>query len=67
VVSEASYQAVQRALGEHGVGEEAHHVIFRGRTYRPLRRPDGAGVAPPPDGDETTGRTRRGRREQLPS
>jgi hypothetical protein len=45
----------------------AHHVIFRGRTYRPLRRPDGAGVAPPPDDDETTGRTRRGRREQLPS
>ena len=45
----------------------AHHVIFRGRTYRPLRRPDGAGVAPPPDEDEAPGRARRGRREQLPS
>ena len=45
----------------------AHHVIFRGRTYRPLRRPDGAGVAPPPDEDEAPGRARSGRREQLPS
>ena len=27
----------------------AHHVVFRGRTYRPLRRPDGGGVAPPLD------------------
>ncbi len=25
----------------------AHHVIFRGRTYRPLRRPDGGGNPPP--------------------
>jgi len=23
----------------------AHHVLFKGRTYRPLRRPDGAGKA----------------------
>lgn len=23
----------------------AHHVFFKGRTYRPLRRPDGAGKA----------------------
>ena len=23
----------------------AHHVVFRGRTYRPLRRPDGGAVA----------------------
>ena len=27
----------------------AHHVIFRGRTYRPLRRPDGGGTPPPLD------------------
>ena len=27
----------------------AHHVIFRGRTYRPLRRPDGGGKPPPTD------------------
>jgi hypothetical protein len=27
----------------------AHHVIFRGRTYRPLRRPDGGGNPPPPE------------------
>jgi DNA replication protein DnaC len=29
----------------------AHHVFFKGRTYRPLRRPDGGGSAPPPDDD----------------
>lgn len=27
----------------------AHHVFFKGRTYRPLRRPDGAGTAAPVD------------------
>lgn len=27
----------------------AHHVFFKGRTYRPLRRPDGAGKAALPD------------------
>jgi DNA replication protein DnaC len=25
----------------------AHHVVFRGRTYRPLRRPDGGGFSVP--------------------
>ena len=29
----------------------AHHVTFRGRTYRPLRRPDGGGT--PPELDDT--------------
>ncbi|TMB89885.1 MAG: ATP-binding protein [Chloroflexi bacterium] len=28
----------------------AHHVLFKGRTYRPLRRPDGAGTAAAVDG-----------------
>jgi DNA replication protein DnaC len=43
----------------------AHHVIFRGRTYRPLRRPDGGGSPPPLDDsgryDPHTERTRQGR------
>ncbi len=32
----------------------AHHVTLRGRTYRPLRRPDGVGLraAAPPDGPD---------------
>lgn len=44
----------------------AHHVVFRGRTYRPLRRPDGGGVAPPPDDDDDPPEptTRRRRRER---
>jgi DNA replication protein DnaC len=29
----------------------AHHVLFRGRTYRPLRRPDGGGTAPADNDD----------------
>jgi predicted ATPase len=29
----------------------AHYVFFKGRTYRPLRRPDGAGSAAPLDGE----------------
>jgi DNA replication protein DnaC len=43
----------------------AHHVIFRGRTYRPLRRPDGGGSPPPLDDsgryDPHTERTRQTR------
>jgi DNA replication protein DnaC len=30
----------------------AHHVLFRGRTYRPLRRPDGGGAASLDDADD---------------
>ncbi|PZR84122.1 MAG: ATP-binding protein [Candidatus Aeolococcus gillhamiae] len=32
----------------------AHHVILRGRTYRPLRRPDGGGSSVSDDEDELT-------------
>ncbi|MGP8161518.1 MAG: IS21-like element helper ATPase IstB [Candidatus Dormibacteria bacterium] len=43
----------------------AHHVIFRGRTYRPLRRPDGGGNPPPLEDpgryEPHTDRSRRGR------
>jgi DNA replication protein DnaC len=39
----------------------AHHVFFKGRTYRPLRRPDGGGYAADGDDDglehDRTGRT----------
>lgn len=51
----------------------AHHVFFKGRTYRPLRRPDGGGApAPLDDGDPRPakppdGPSRRGRREPVPS
>lgn len=41
----------------------AHHVGFRGRTYRPLRRPDGGAIPGNPDdggdGEPTTEPTRR--------
>src|SRR5260221_9519357 len=30
----------------------AHHVLFRGRTYRPLRRPDGGGAASLDDAED---------------
>ena len=30
----------------------AHHVLFRGRTYRPLRRPDGGGASLATGGDD---------------
>jgi DNA replication protein DnaC len=42
----------------------AHHVVFRGRTYRPLRRPDGGGTPPPPDDENPEPpRPRRGRKD----
>ena len=48
----------------------AHHVIFRGRTYRPLRRPDGGGTPPPLDEtgryEPLTERTRRTRAAESP-
>jgi IstB-like ATP binding protein len=32
----------------------AHHVVLRGRTYRPLRRPDGGGVTADIDDSDVT-------------
>jgi len=42
----------------------AHHVVFRGRTYRPLRRPDG-GADPSDIDDLDTGERRNGLTHQT--